>query len=218
MLVDLSTACRLQVLHFLFKKCLEWVKLYNNELIILQPPWLQKIDPPWGLGEGVGRLQVTQCTIDSGCCVLKSWNPLRDKHCFGTTYRQEHHKMTRKFWWMNGADTNQMQVFLVYSAEYRHFKELALDALSKLEEKQQQRIKQVNIYSLCQIALYLRKVKLSVWTKLRFSMQCNDVYTAGWRFESQWRESHSGSLGGVSCSHVTPSHITLYPLNRQYPL
>lgn len=51
--------------------------------------------------------------------------------------------MTRRFWWLHGADSNQMQLFLLYSAEYRRYKELTLEALSKLEEKKQERLKQV---------------------------------------------------------------------------
>ena len=44
---------------------------------------------------------------------------------------------------MNGADSSQMQAFLIFPAEYHRFKELALDALSKLEQSKRERIKQV---------------------------------------------------------------------------
>ena len=52
--------------------------------------------------------------------------------------------MARRFWWLNGADSNQLQTFLLYSAEYRQFKELALEALEKLEEERQKRLRQVS--------------------------------------------------------------------------
>ena len=52
--------------------------------------------------------------------------------------------MARRFWWLNGADSNQLQTFLLYSAEYRRFKELALEAIEKFEEERQKRLKQVS--------------------------------------------------------------------------
>lgn len=57
--------------------------------------------------------------------------------------RTEHHKRTRRYWWLNGADSSQLQTFLIFRAEYRRFKELALEALSKLEQSNSERIKQV---------------------------------------------------------------------------
>jgi hypothetical protein len=57
--------------------------------------------------------------------------------------RTEHHKLTRRFWWLNGADSNQMQTFLLYTAEYQHYKELVMQALAKLEEERQEKLKRV---------------------------------------------------------------------------
>jgi len=32
-----------------------------------------------------------------------------------------HHKRTRHFWWANGAERNQMQTYLLFSAEYKRY-------------------------------------------------------------------------------------------------
>ena len=44
---------------------------------------------------------------------------------------------------MNGADSSQLQTFLIYPAEYHRFKELTLEALSKLDQANKERIKLV---------------------------------------------------------------------------
>ena len=44
---------------------------------------------------------------------------------------------------MHGADSDQIQTYLLYSAEYKHFKELALEALNKLEEERRKGLEQV---------------------------------------------------------------------------
>lgn len=53
--------------------------------------------------------------------------------------------MTRRFWWLHGADSDQLQLFLLHSAEYRHYKELTLEALSRLEQRREARLKQVKM-------------------------------------------------------------------------
>lgn len=45
---------------------------------------------------------------------------------------------------MHGADSDQIQTYLLYSAEYSHFKELALAALTKLEAEKRKSLEQVN--------------------------------------------------------------------------
>ena len=35
-----------------------------------------------------------------------------------------HHKKTRHFWWVNGAKSNLMQTYLIFSAEYRRWGQL----------------------------------------------------------------------------------------------
>jgi len=77
-----------------------------------------------------------------GCCVASGY------HHAVPDYSPEHHKRTRKFWWVNGADSSQLPTFLVFAAEYQHFKQLAVDALSDLEEKRQQRMKKVSMIGL----------------------------------------------------------------------
>ena len=70
---------------------------------------------------------------------------MRDNFICSDSCRSEHHKKTRKFWWETGAEANKLQTFLIFSAEFHHFKELVIKALSTLEESKKKRFEQVNI-------------------------------------------------------------------------
>lgn len=53
-----------------------------------------------------------------------------------------HHKKTRRFWWMNGADKKHLQKFLLFEAEYRRYKELVADALQQLESQRTHKMRE----------------------------------------------------------------------------
>jgi hypothetical protein len=48
-----------------------------------------------------------------------------------------HHKSTRRFWWLNGADKKLLQNFLLFEAEYRRYKELVAVTLEQLETRRE---------------------------------------------------------------------------------
>ena len=50
----------------------------------------------------------------------------------------EHHKKTRHYWWEHGLDKAKLQTFLVFDAEYRHFKDQVGKALSELEDQKKE--------------------------------------------------------------------------------
>jgi hypothetical protein len=53
-----------------------------------------------------------------------------------------HHKKTRGYWWVNGADKKLLQNFLLFEAEYRRYKELVAEALQQLESKRELKLKE----------------------------------------------------------------------------
>lgn len=66
-----------------------------------------------------------------------------DCGCFASMFSPAHHKKTRHFWWEHGAEKNQLQNFLLFQAELSHFKSLVSEAMDKLREERDKKIKMV---------------------------------------------------------------------------
>ena len=64
-----------------------------------------------------------------------------------------HHKKARHFWWANGAETNQLQMFLLFPAEYRRYKEQATELLKLIESEREKRREKVRFYNNCDCLL-----------------------------------------------------------------
>lgn len=61
-----------------------------------------------------------------------------------------HHKKTRHYWWRHGADTSQLQSFVVFDAEYLSFKTKVADQVAQIEQRRENRLQEVfhSLYTL----------------------------------------------------------------------
>ena len=54
-----------------------------------------------------------------------------------------HHKKARHYWWKQGADTGELQSFVVFDAEYITFKTKVADEVGLIEQRREQRLQEV---------------------------------------------------------------------------
>eukprot|EP00731_Ephydatia_muelleri_P012326 Em0006g1220a len=53
-----------------------------------------------------------------------------------------HHKKARHYWWKHGADTGELQSFVVFDAEYITFKTKVADEVGLIEQRREQRLQE----------------------------------------------------------------------------
>jgi hypothetical protein len=61
-------------------------------------------------------------------------------------FSSSHHKKTRHFWWVNGADKTQLQNFILFQAELDRFNENVAEKLHKLNSERERKLKEVCNY------------------------------------------------------------------------
>ena len=116
----------------------------------------------------------------------------------------DHHKKARHFWWANGAETNQLQMFLLFPAEYRRYKEQAAELLKLIEsEREKRREKVIRFYNSCDcllitVASHLLDRRGSCG-ETNISTTCRCVFCIS---------------RGVSCDHVTPGYTLFYSIHN----
>lgn len=77
----------------------------------------------------------------------------------------DHHKKARHYWWVNGAESTQLQMFLLFPAEYRRYRDLAAEALKLVENKREAKKTKVRTKSIHQAVVLKHTVRGSskIW-------------------------------------------------------
>ena len=81
--------------------------------------------------------------------------------CYLHLHSPDHHKKARHYWWVNGADSTQLQMFLLFPAEYRRYRDLAAKALKLVESKREAKEKKVRTNSVHQAVILKHTVHSS---------------------------------------------------------